>query len=153
MRWLLIFMTFLSGCGGGGVDTLARERVTKAGGQFLEKQLAITGDPEQAYYNWTWFFTNIGLFLIFLAVVCFIWYSKTAALRLASNGLLFLVTAQAVEFLGDWCRWLALLGVIIYIVFNPSRAEKILARIGINVDLNRDGIIGTGKIKKTEANL
>ena len=52
------------------------------------------------------------------------------------------------EYVSDHLGWFLFLSVITFIIFNLQRVEKMLMRFNIRVDLNRDGMIGTGSVRK-----
>ena len=142
----LFVLCSLVSCGDGGIERTAAESTTKAAVKFLGRELDFEAPPLSAFTDWSYFAANVGGFLIILSVVCFVWLSnKQIGVRLMANGIVFVFTAKAIEWFGNYCVWFLLLGLIVYVVLNPVRTEKLLLKLGIKIDLNQDGKHGSDR--------
>lgn len=94
--------------------------------------------------DWALYASYAGGLLIFFAVICLVWVpKKEIAVRLFVNGFAFLAVGRLMAFFGDYMGWILLACLLTGIVFNSARVEKWLAKVGIRIDINRDGMIGT----------
>lgn len=100
--------------------------------------------PENIVHNWAQYAAYAGGLLIFIGVICFVWVNpKSIAVRCMANGFAFVIVSRLMSFLGDYMGWCLLVCLLAGLIFNVKRVEKMLAKMGWRVDLNRDGRIGT----------
>jgi len=105
--------------------------------------------PAEQFYNWANLAAYAGGLLVFCGVIAFVWAKdKSIGVRCIANGFLFVLVAKLMEYVSDHLGWFLFLSVITFIIFNLQRVEKMLMRFNIRVDLNRDGMIGTGSVRK-----
>ena len=107
-------------------------------------------DIKDVYMQWPVYMTWIGGALVFVGVVWIIWVPlrKQIGARLIATGIALAAAAAAMIWIGDHMWWLIGGVGLTYALFNPMIVEKFLAKFGIFVDANNDGMIGTGRTAK-----
>lgn len=138
-RCLLIsYLCLLSSCGSRKIPTINLPHIT----------------PGEIVHDWANYASYAGGMLIFASVLCMVWVSdKSIAVRLFANGFAFIAVAKLMSFLGVYMGWILLLCLISYVVLNAARVEKILAKMGLRIDINRDGVIGTHTTNRHEVDI
>jgi len=105
--------------------------------------------PAAQFHDWAMYCAYAGGLLCFFGVIALVWAKdKSVGIRCFVNGFLFVIVSRLMQFVSCHLGWCLLLCVLTGILFNLTRVEKMLMKIGIYLDLNRDGKYGTTLIEK-----
>lgn len=107
---------------------------------------------DAGWLNWAMWSTWAGALCVLAGVVWLLWIpNKHNAIRLIGTGFALQFVARLMIWFSNNHVWLwVAVGIfgIIYLATHPVLVEKILAKLGIFVDVNGDGMYGTKKIVK-----